>query len=442
MGILKQYLAGLSASFGGFCLGSSEGWSGPVQHSILAGTAYKFTPTLDDFTWTASLFHLGAASMCMPSGVLIAAFGRKLVMLLLAVPFFLGWACILFAQHVCMLFIGRFVLGACSGAYSVAAPIYTTEIAEVKSRGIMGFFFQLMIVNGTLFSFIAGSYCSVETFNILCSVMSIVLFVLLIWVPESPVYLVQQRRPDKAQRVLRGLRGADADLSADMAILIADNQKKKVTCGQAFSRKTTIRGIFISVTLMVFQEFTGICAITFYVASVFEEAGTGIPTGICTIIIGAVSVISTIPATMYIDRLGRKMLLIFSGVLMGITTLVLGFYYMGMKDLSVGWVAVTSVCVYEVGYSVGYGPVPWLVMAELFAEDVKPICGAIVATFTWLFAFAVTKLFPVCVLEFGSAITFWGFAVISFVSCIFVIFCVPETKGKSLDEIQQLLKGK
>ncbi|KAH8297115.1 hypothetical protein KR044_005084, partial [Drosophila immigrans] len=438
MGQIKQYIAGLIAAFGAFCLGAALGWSGPMEKPIKDG-AYCFSVSSDEWGWVTSLLTLGAAFICIPIGILIGLFGRKLVMLVLVFPFLIGWICIIMASRVYVLYIGRFLIGASGGAFCVTAPMYTTEIAEVTIRGIMGCFFQLWIVHGILYGFGVGALCPPKTVNILCGILPIIFFVAFVCMPESPVYLVQKDKTEKAEKSMKWLRGKDADFSADMNNMVADAKKEKPKVLEGMLRRGSIMGLIISITLMFFQQFTGINAIIFYATSIFKDAGTGLSPEWCTVILGIVQVIATILAIASIERVGRKILLLLSAAIMCLTTLIMAIFFKWMKDSNSGWLPVLAICLFIVGFSIGFGPVPWLIMAELFAEDVKPVCGSIAGTCNWLFAFIVTKCFPLCLDAFGSGVTFCAFAIISFVACVFIVFLVPETKGKTLNEIQELL---
>lgn len=439
MNQIKQYIAGLAAAFGAFCLGASIGWSGPMEKPIKDGNAYSYKVSGDEWGWITSVLTLGAACMCIPIGILIAIFGRKLVMLVLVLPYLVGWACIVWAEKVFLLYIGRFIIGACGGAFCVTAPMYTTEIAEIALRGIMGCFFQLWIVHGILYGFGVGALCKPIVVNVLCGILPIVFFIIFFWMPESPVFLVQKGKTEQAEKSMKWLRGNDADISGDMNAMVAESKKEKPKVKEGMSRRGTILGLCISITLMFFQQFTGINAIIFYSTNIFTKAGTGISPDWCTVILGVAQVIATIIAILSIEKAGRRILLLISAALMCLTTFVMGIYFQFLKDSNVGWLPVLSICLFIVGFSVGFGPVPWLIMAELFGEDVKPLCGSIAGTCNWLFAFCVTKCFPISLDVFGAAATFWIFAVISLLAFVFIVLLVPETRGKTLNEIQELL---
>ncbi|XP_034479517.1 facilitated trehalose transporter Tret1-like [Drosophila innubila] len=384
---------------------------------------------------------LGGAAVCVPIGISIAIFGRKMVMLVMVIPYLLGWACIIWAANVFMLYVGRFVVGASGASFCVTVPMYTTEIAEIQIRGVIGCFYQLWIVHGILYSYGVGAAFPPIIVNTLCGILPILFFAFFFWMPESPVYLAQKGRDEQAEKSMRWLRGDDADISADMKAILEDANKEKQKLMEGMSRMGSMWGLCISITLMFFQQFTGINAIIFYSTSIFTKAGTGISPEWCTVILGIVQVFATIMAIMMVDKSGRRVLLLISAILMCLTTLMMGLDFHYLKDANVGWLPVFSTCLFMVGFSMGFGPVPWLVIGEMFAEDMKPLLGSIVGVCNWLFAFCITKCFPICLDIFGGAATFWLFAIISFLACVFIILLVPETKGKTLNEIQELFGG-
>ncbi|XP_017087834.2 facilitated trehalose transporter Tret1 [Drosophila bipectinata] len=441
MGVVVQFVAGLIAALGAFCLGCVIGWSGPVELEVKAGKAYNFTPNTVEWGLTGSLMTLGGAFSCIPVGVLISKIGRKITMLGLVIPFMLGWACIIYPLHIAMLLIGRFVVGFCGGSFCVAAPVYNTEIAELRFRGIQGCFFQLMVVHGILYAFVAGAFCKVMLFNIACAVWPIIFFVLFFFMPESPVYLQQKGKSEQAEKSLKYLRGKDADVSGEMKEIAAESNKDKEPIGKAMCRKATKKGLFISIMLMLFQQMTGINAIMFYSTSIFEAAGSTLEPRFATIVIGVVQVFATVTAIFLIERVGRKILLLVSAFMMGLSTLTMCLYFGMLMDKKIGWLALVALCLFIIGFSLGFGPIPWAVNAELFAEDAKTLAGGIAGTCNWVFAFCVTLLFPILNEKLGACPCFGIFAGFAVAAIVFILFLVPETKGKTLNEIQAKLGG-
>jgi len=157
-------------------------------------------------------------------------------------------------------------------------------------------------------------------------------------------------------------------------------------------------------------------------------------------------VVATFVSTLVVDKLGRRILLLASGIAMALSTTAIGVYfYLQKQDKtqveSLGWLPVASLCIFIIMFSMGYGPVPWLMMGELFATDIKGFAGSLAGTSNWLLAFVVTKTFVNLNNSLGIGGTFWLFAGLTVLGVIFVFFAVPETKGKSLTEIQQELAG-
>ena len=165
-----------------------------------------------------------------------------------------------------------------------------------------------------------------------------------------------------------------------------------------------------------------------------------------TIIIGVMQVVATVVATMVVDRLGRRILLLSSAIMMAVCTTALGVYfYLKDQDVakveSIGWIPIVALCVFIIMFSFGFGPVPWLMMGELFAQDIKGFAAALAGTTNWLLAFLITKTFTNLRSSLGAGGTFWLFSGLTLLGAVFVFMFLPETKGKSLVEIQEGMGG-
>lgn len=443
--IWPQVLAALSATGGALALGLNLGWSALIENQLKTET-YDFKISDEEFSWISSLFTLGAACVCIPIGYLITAIGRKTSMLLLVLPFMIGYLLLIFATTPIMLYIGRFVLGIAGGAFCVTAPMYTGEISSKEIRGTLGSFFQLMITIGILLAYIFGATIKAMPFTIISSVVPIVFGIIFCFMPESPTYFISKEKTDKAIKSLKWLRGKQYDPTNELALLNVDHEhnKKSTSIRAAFSRKVTLKSFFISLGLMFCQQLCGINAVIFYSGSIYEDANTDAAKG--TIMVGVVQVIATFISTMVVDKVGRRILLLLSGFVMMLCTITLGAYFF-LQDsdknsvTDINWLPILCLCVFIAMFSIGYGPVPWLMMGELFSTDIKGIAGSISGTINWILAFVVTKSFKNVTDTIGSGQTFWLFSCFTFIGLIFVFFCVPETKNKTLLEIQKDLGG-
>ncbi|XP_030372317.1 facilitated trehalose transporter Tret1-2 homolog isoform X2 [Scaptodrosophila lebanonensis] len=446
---LPQYVAALAAAGGAFAAGTLLGWTSPAQTEIQKGTAYDFDVSEDQYSWVSSAMTLGAACVCIPIGFLINFIGRKWTMLLLVLPFTIGWAMLIWASNLGMMYASRFLLGIAGGAFCVTAPMYTGEIAQKNIRGTLGSFFQLMITIGILFVYAIGAGLNVFWMSVVCGILPLIFGVIFFFMPESPTYLVSKNRTEGAIKSIQWLRGTEYNYDAELEELNQTDREikeNKVNVFSALSRPVTLKALGISLGLMFFQQLCGINAVIFYSNQIFEDAQTGIEPTLSAILVGVMQVVATFVSTLVVDKLGRRILLLASGVVMALSTTAIGVYfYLQDQDASsvsdLGWLPVASLCIFIIMFSIGYGPVPWLMMGELFATDIKGFAGSIAGTSNWVLAFLVTKTFTNLNAWLGNGGTFWLFAAITVIGVVFVFFAVPETKGKSLNEIQAELAG-
>lgn len=270
---LPQIVAGLSSAGGAIAIGAALGWPAPSSPRLVAGDDRYFPITSSQFDWVASIITLGCAISCLPVGFLMKKFGRKCTMLSLIVPFMVGWSLVTFATSFEMLLIGRFVIGLAGGAFCVSAPQYSSEIAEKEIRGIVGTFFQLLIIFGILFSYTVGAVLPVFWTSVVCGIIPLVFGAIFIFMPESPVYLVIENREADAKKSLKWLRGSSYDPQREIDELkldLAEGDKNKVSLKEVFAKKATIRALVIGFGLMFFQQMSGINIVVFYATDIFK----------------------------------------------------------------------------------------------------------------------------------------------------------------------------
>ncbi|XP_061508112.1 facilitated trehalose transporter Tret1-2 homolog isoform X1 [Anopheles gambiae] len=446
---LPQYIAGLAASGGALAAGTFLGWTAPTDKPLTVEGEYGFPVSDEQFSWVGSISNLGAALMCFPIGYMMKLIGRKWSMLAMVLPLVLGWLLIIFAENVAMLMVGRFFLGVGGGAFCVAAPTYTAEIAQPSIRGTLGTFFQLMVTVGILFVYAVGAGVDVQVLSIICGVIPLVFGAIFFFMPESPYYFVEKGRYSEAASSLKWLRGAQYDENAEIEDLKQADEKVKaeaIPMLVAFRQKATVRALAISLGLMFFQQLSGINAVIFYNSAIFASANGGKEMSSASIIVGGIQVVATLLASVVVDKVGRRILLLVSDLMMAVSTILLAVYFQLKQDDpakvdDLSWLAVLAVCLFIAMFSIGYGPVPWLMVGELFANNVKAFASPVAGVFNWLLAFLVTKVFTNLKDAMGEAGVFWLFSGISLLGTVFVFLVVPETKGKSLNDIQRLLAG-
>lgn len=442
---LPQYLAGIAATLGAVATGMVLGWTSPAGESLAKD--YDISISAGEFSWIGSLATLGAGAICIPIGILADLIGRKTAMLLMVIPFSIGWLLIIFSNSVLMFYFGRFITGLSGGAFCVAAPLYTSEIAESEIRGTLGSYFQLMLTMGILLTYVFGTVLkNIKTLSIISGIVPLVFFAVFFFMPETPVYYLMKGNMEAARKSLIRLRGPQYDIESELQTqreALEEAKRNGVSFSVAIKSFATKKGFAIAYGLMLFQQMSGVNAIIFYSSDIFQKAGSSLPPGEASIIVGAVQVISVFLGSLVIDKLGRRILLLASITVMFLTTLILGVYFYcivytsAFNDLK--WFALIPLCVFLILFSVGFGPIPWLMMPEIFAPEVKGIAGSSACLFNWLTAFIVTKVYNDMVITVQPYGTFWIFSLFCFIGIVFVYFLVPETKGKTLEEIQREL---
>ncbi|XP_058063784.1 facilitated trehalose transporter Tret1 isoform X2 [Anopheles bellator] len=446
---LPQFIAGLAASGGALAAGTFLGWTNPTEAPLTKENEYGFPVSTETFSWIGSISNLGAALMCFPIGYMMKIIGRKWSMLSMVLPLVLGWLLIIFAENVAMLLVGRLFLGIGGGAFCVAAPTYTAEIAQPSIRGTLGTFFQLMVTVGILFVYAVGTGVNVQVLSIICGVIPLVFGSIFFFMPESPYYYIEKGQYSEASKSLKWLRGSHYDENAEMEDMKEEDSKLKaeaITMLDAFRQKATIRALVISLGLMFFQQLSGINAVIFYNAAIFKSANGDEDMTSASVIVGGIQVVATLVAAIVVDKVGRRILLMVSDFMMAVSTILLAVYFQLKQDDpskvdDLSWLAVLAVCMFIAMFSIGFGPVPWLMIGELFANNVKAFASPIAGVFNWLLAFLVTKIFTNLTDAMGEAGVFWLFSGLSLLGTVFVYVIVPETKGKSLNEIQRVLAG-
>lgn len=446
-----QYLAALSVCLGAVAAGTFLGWTSNMSIEGLEKGDLNDIPIDRNDGWVGSFATVGAMVICFPIGWICDRIGRKWASLSTVVPFTIGYLLIIFSTTIELIYVGRFFVGMGGGAFCVAAPMYTSEIAEISIRGSLGSYFQLLLTVGILFAY--GMAWAMEPlhYTIVLACIPIVFFVVFFFQPETPVYLLRKNKEPEARKALIRLRGTDkCNIDLEIKTIkqsIEEEQNLNISLKESFKKRSTKRATAVCFGLMFFQQLSGINAVIFYTGDIFEAAGTGMDTRLATTLVGIMQVAATLVSSIVVERLGRRILLLLSGFLMGVSIVVLAIFF-SLKERKVisedaatdiGFIPVISLCVFIIVFSLGYGPIPWMISSELFPAEVKSMASSAAGTFNWLLAFIITLVYKDLKESIGGDTVFYIFGCLSFLGVVFVWFVVPETKGKTLDEIQREL---
>ncbi|KAG7170314.1 Facilitated trehalose transporter Tret1-like 11, partial [Homarus americanus] len=429
-------------------VGAAIGYSSPASAALRYTNSSDensdaFYLTKGELGWFSGSLSIGALTGCMLAGLCINNIGRKGTMLVSVVPLLIGWILIGLAQNLAMLICGRILCGVCTGISSLVVPTYTTECASKDIRGALGTGFQLFITVGILYAYLFGSVMeSWRWLTAVCAVLGLVFLMLAVFLKESPHYLLSKGKEAQARQSMQYFRGKSYDIELEMAELkqsLEESLQVKVKMSD-LTKPYILKPLIITMLLMVFQQMAGVNAVIYNIVIIFQDSGNTLSDDMCTIVVGVVQVLATASSTILIDRAGRKVLLSLSACFMSISIFCLGvFFYEKNKDETwaedtLGWLPLTSLIVFITAFSIGYGPIPWIMMGELFYPNVKEAVGSMATTLNWTFVFIITFTFePLqdAIYTYGA---YWFFGSICAVNFIFCLLCVPETKGKTLQE--------
>ncbi|CAM0871768.1 unnamed protein product [Alopecurus aequalis] len=425
------------AVMGSFSFGVSIGYSAPTQ----AGITKDLQLTLSEYSVFGSILTIGAIIGAVASGYIADVAGRKGAMRFSALFCIVGWLAIFFAQSAASLDFGRFCTGFGVGVFSYVVPVFIAEISPKALRGMLTALNQLLISTGLSVTYIVGTFVSWRMLATAGLIPCIILIVGLFFIPESPRWLAKVGRQKEFEIALQRLRGKHADVSAEAKeikeFIESIESLPKAGIQDLFSR-SYIRPVIIGVGLMVFQQFVGINGILFYASETFVSAGYA-SGNLGTILIGSIQAPITALGALLMDRSGRKPLLLIStsGLLVGSLMTGISFYLKthGIFSEQVPIIALTGIMVYIASFALGMGSVPWVIMSEIFPINIKGIGGSLVTLVNWSGSWAVSFGFNF-LMSWNSSGTLFFFAFVCAMAILFIVKIVPETKGKTLEEIQ------
>jgi sugar porter (SP) family MFS transporter len=402
-------------------------------------------------------WHLGSVAQgvvggCLAAGAILGAafasrltdrIGRRHTIMAAAVVFAVGTLGCTFAPGVTVLVVSRFVVGVAVGCSSATVPTYLSELAPSRARGALSSLNQLMIVSGILIAYVVdwaltgpGNWRAMFAAALLPAV---VLLVGMSFLPETPRWLVKAGREDEARAVLAATHAGedvDAEITSIREVIRLDREQR----GRL--RDLTARWlrpvVVVALILAVGQQFSGVNAINLYAPVMFTNLGFGNSASLlASVVLGAVKVAFTAWVIFVVDRWGRKPLLLLGNICMSLTLFLLGVAVLTLHDkTAAGLSTLVLLIIYLAGYELGWGAVVWVMMAEVFPLKVRGVGMGASSVVLWAATFTITFVFPVMDTSLGLAYSAWIFAGIGVVLFFLVRWLVPETKGRSLEQIE------
>lgn len=481
----RQVIAAFAATIGAFALGTGLAWTSPALPHLADCTncTLPVSFTAQQGSWIASLFPVGAMIASQAVGLLMPRIGRKWTLIGLSIPFLAGWICLLITDPLqttspWLFYVGRILTGIGGGGFALAPPIYISETAETSIRGSLSSIMQFMVTIGIAFINGLGIQDAVSWPIItgICIIFPVLSAAAMMVMPESPYYLVTKGKNTEARKALVWLRGnvpmVDAELKEMQATHMEQDRIGSVGIVQLFKHQVYLRPLIIVVLLMFFQQFSGINAVLFYLQAIFIKTGTDIDPGLSAFLVALVQVLTTGLAVLIVEKFGRRILLIFSIFIMCISILALGIYFYldenkwcaednsnmtttmptplgDHSDLcthggtidpetvkSLGWLPLVSLTIYIFAFAIGMGPLPWTINAEMFPLEAKSTSSSTATIVNWTCAFFVSKFQSNITDGIGASGAYFLFASICALGTVFILFFLPETKGKTSEDMR------
>jgi sugar porter (SP) family MFS transporter len=393
--------------------------------------------------WGVSSLLVGAIIGAFGSGSITDRFGRKKVLIAVALFFAASCGLTAIASSPVLFISARLFGGLAVGAASVLSPMYVAEVAPPKMRGMLVSFYQLTIVTGILCSYIINYLLHDADNNwrwmfATGIIPSVLFFVGLFFIPESPRWLYKAGKRDDSFRILARIGGEDLAKTEIKEIKESlEGPKNGISYREMFTpstRKALIVGFFLAILVQV----SGINTVIDYAPKILLAAGIEIKNALLqTSLLGLINFIFTFVAIILVDRVGRKRLYLIGSMGMMITLILLaGAFFFKLGPVF------TLICImlFLASFSSCIGPVFWTLVSEIFPNRIRGKAVAFASFTQWIFNFLVVLLFPHFLSILGGGKTFIFLALMSFVQWLFTYLYVPETKGKSLEEIEQLWK--
>ena len=434
----------LVAATGGFLFGYDTVVINGANQFLKAH--FGLTPAQEGIAGASAI--LGCIPGAMAAGFLSDRFGRRNVLFLCAVLYAVSGALSALPRTFTEFLAARFISGLGIGASSMVCPIYIAELAPADRRGRLGSLFQLGIVLGIFLTLFVNAWIQGhgnDAWNAASGwrwmlgaevVPAGLLLALLFFVPESPRWLIQAGREAEARAILETVAGraqAQVEITAVRAALGQEEGRFRELFHARFRRP-----LLIAVALMAFSQLCGINAIMYYSTKIFTTAGVGLKDAfLSSVVVGLVNLAFTGVAIAFVDRLGRRALLLIG---MAVQVLALGTVGWMFRTGAGGLPLLAAILAFIAAFAMALGPIPWIVASEIFPTRVRGRAMS-VATFTiWSACYGVAQTFPMLndSPAIGPAATFWVYAGFSLAGLLFVLAFVPETKGRTLEEIEQM----
>lgn len=433
-----------AAAIGGFLFG--------FDTSVISGVVeFIETPQvfgLDEIQkgWAVSCIIIGCMIGCVLAGKPSQLFGRKKMLLTTAFLFLFSTLGCALSDSFAAFIIYRILAGVAVGSASMLAPMYISEITPPAWRGKMVSFNQLATFTGQALAFVSNNILykvdGTDNWRYMLGIMIVpsgLFLIFLLFIPESPRWLVQNNRKEKALDVLTRVNGA-GNAQSELEEIIESLEKTVAGKFSELFRGKMKKVMIIGILLAVFQQVTGINVIMYYAPAIFKSTGLGNESALFqTMIMGLVNLTFTIISILLIEKLGRKLLMLIGSVGMGVFLTAISVAY--FTSHFNGLIVLVFIMGYLAFFALSLGPVVWVLIGEIFPNRIRSHAVSLAVFCLWTANFLVSFSFPFLLSHLKGGFTFLIYAIMCVLCFIFVLQYLVETKGKTLEQIEKEMIG-
>nr|CAH7744389.1 unnamed protein product [Callosobruchus chinensis] len=446
---LPQLAAVLAATLVAISDGMIYGWTAPVNPILLSPDSPVKT-TQEQSEWLETGLMLGSFCGLPLTIYLVDKMGRKWCLLYASMSILVVWIVTATAPSIIYILVVRIWAGNTGNMAFVAAPMYVAEIADQKVRGFLSSLIYLMMLLGFVLIYSIAPFVPIWAHCIVGGAIVVLQLIIFPFMPESPYFLLYNNKPEEAKKALKKLRSTGANIEKEIEDIKLAVERQKTEKGRPqdlIMIPSNRKAIGIMALLNSAQHMSGISVMMMNLHLILEEAESiYMSASTSGIVFAVLMVIAASIASATIDKYGRKTLLIISSTLTGICLLTIAIYFSlkntGYQVDGISWIPVVAVMLYALSFKSGLGLVPIVLTAELFPAKTKALGMTVADGFYVLSAIVSLQVFQQLSKRYGMQYPFYVFATSCFVAVVFTYFFIPETKGKTLEQIQQILKGK
>ncbi|XP_037967338.2 facilitated trehalose transporter Tret1 [Plutella xylostella] len=443
---LRQYVIVIIANLSLFGSGLGFAWTSPVLVKLANQThpVYDRPITEAEGSWIVSVTFIGGFLSNFLAAYLVDRIGRKRTFLLAALPRIACYVVHYLATAAWMNYVGRFLGGFSDGLSFCVIPMYASEVASKEIRGALGTILQIFSSLGIVTMLSLGPFLQYRALNAACAVLCAASSAPLLLLPDSPYFLNKQGKIAEALKVLTFLRGSESLAKKEMEEYQTESEQTTLTLREVLTSKSHLKIIAIVVCIGAGAQLTGYNAVAFYLQTILVSTKTSVSSNTASVVIGVIQLVASFVTAVVIDRFGRKPILCSSlvGLSVGLAGLGTFFFETSSNTEIIGfwnYLPLVSILLAVFSFSLGLGSLMFPLMSELFDGKSRAIGMFFGLVSNIISIFAVTQTFASLTNAIGAGAVYSVYSVNSLLFCVFILYCVPETKGKTFAEIQREL---